>query len=128
MKKTKIILGMSTLALVATALLSSREAVAYQGDYIKTGPNCTSERHEEMTTALENNDYATWEGLMEGRGRVTQVINESNFARFAEAHRLASEGKYEEADAIREELGLRTRNGERINAGFRQGKGRVESN
>ena len=30
---------------------------------------------------------------MNGKGRVIQVINADNFARFAEAHKLAKEGK-----------------------------------
>jgi hypothetical protein len=60
---------------------------------------------------------------MRDKGRIAQVINESNFSQFAEAHRLAQEGKYDEADAIRQELGLRTRNGEKVGAGFRQGGG-----
>jgi len=34
------------------------------------------------------------------------VITEENFARFAEAHRLALEGKTDEANQIRAELGL----------------------
>ena len=30
---------------------------------------------------------------MNGKGRVAEVVNEGNFARFAEAHQLAEEGK-----------------------------------
>ena len=43
---------------------------------------------------------------MQGRGRVTQVVNQGNFAKFAQAHELAEAGKQEEAAAIRAELGL----------------------
>ena len=66
---------------------------------------------------MENNDYDGWSKLIEGRGRAVEVVNEENFSRFTEARRLAQEGRYEEADAIREELGLRTRDGARIGAG-----------
>ena len=41
----------------------------------------------------------------------------------AEAHNLAEEGKYEEADAIREELGLRIRDGKRMGAAYKGGNG-----
>ena len=37
---------------------------------------------------------------------VKMLINKDNFARFAEAHRLGEDGKYEEARNIRTELGL----------------------
>jgi hypothetical protein len=43
---------------------------------------------------------------MNGKGRVTDVINEGNFNRFAEAHKLMEAGKNDEANKIRQELGL----------------------
>jgi len=123
MKNTKIILGISALTLIAGAILTTSDVSAYQGNYTQKGPNCNPERHEAMEQAFENNDYQAWTDLMEGRGRVTQIVNEDNFARFSEAHRLAEEGNYDAADAIRQELGLRTRNGEKVGAGYRQGGG-----
>lgn len=115
MDNKKKILSIASIALIITAG-AGLTAYAYQGDYTKKGPNCTPERHEEMTAALEKVDYEAWKGLMNNRGRVKDVITEENFAKFAEAHKLAQEGKYEEADAIREELGLRTKNGKRMGA------------
>ena len=47
---------------------------------------------------------------MAGKSRVTEVINESNFTQFAEAHRLGRAGDVAGVDAIRAELGLRTSN------------------
>ena len=123
MNNKKIILGISALTLAAGTLLIPGSVSAYQGDYTREGPDCGSEKHEAMEQAFENNDYQAWTELMEGKGRVTQVVNESNFARFAEAHKLAEEGNYDEADAIRQELGLRTRNGEKVGAGYKQGNG-----
>ena len=81
-------------------------AGAYRGDPSVQGPDCSAERHEIMTEAFENNDYHTWKEQMQGKGRVSQVVNEGNFARFAQAHKLAEEGKLDEAKAIRQELGL----------------------
>jgi hypothetical protein len=108
--KKIIILGTAGLVL-AGFLLSSEKALAYRGDPSVQGPNYTEERHDAMTQAFENTDYNAWKELMQGKGRVTQVINEQNFARFAEAHKLALEGRIEEAQVIREELGLGLQNG-----------------
>ena len=110
MNKKTILLG-ATALILGGLVMSPKLAEAYRGDPGIQGPNCTSERHEEMIQAFENNDYQAWKNLMQGKGRVTQVINESNFTRFAEAHELAEEGKIEEARQIRQELGLGLKNG-----------------
>lgn len=99
---------------------SAAAAQAYQGDPSVKGPNYSEERHTAMEQAFANNDYAAWKDLMQGRGRVTQVINQDNFARFAEAHRLAENGDLAGAQKIRTELGLGLRNG----SGNGQGMGR----
>ena len=110
MNKKTMLLG--AVALVLGGLVVSPKLVgAYQGDPNVQGPNCTAERHEAMTQAFEDNDYNAWKEQMQGRGRVTQIVNEDNFARFAEAHKLASEGKTDEARQIRQELGLGLRDG-----------------
>lgn len=117
-----------TLAVVGVTGLSVAGSVsAYQGDYTKKGPNCTTERHEAMQKAINNVDYESWKNLMVGKGRVNQVINKDNFAKFAQAHKLAEQGKYAEADVIRKELGLRTSDGQNAGTGsqFGQGRGRM---
>jgi hypothetical protein len=114
------VLGISALALGSIAY----GANAYRGDYTQKGPEFSQERHEQMTSAFENNDYNAWSNLMGDRGRVKEVVTEENSNKFSEAHKLASEGKYGEADSIREELGLRTRDGEPRGAGYGQGKNR----
>ena len=123
MNKKSIILG--TIALVLGGLVLIPGTVqAYRGDPNAKGPNYSAERHEEMTKAFENKDYNAWKNLMQGKGRVTQVINEKNFAKFAEAHKLALAGKTEEANKIRTELGLGLRNG----SGQGQGQGYGRTN
>lgn len=109
----KTILALSAVALgMGTLFATSSGALAYRGDLsVKEGPNYTVERHEAMTKAFENKDYNAWKAQMQGRGRVTQVINKGNFARFAEMHRLMLNGKTAEANAIRTELGLGLHNG-----------------
>ena len=110
MNKKYIALG-SVGLLVGGLVLSSGKALAYRGDPSVQGPYYSEERHEEMTKAFENNDYNAWKEQMGGRGRVSQVVNEQNFSRFAEAHKLALEGKTEEATKIRQELGLGLQDG-----------------
>jgi len=100
-----LVLGTGVLITTASGVL------AYRGDPNTQGPNCTPERHEAMTQAFENKDYNAWKELMQGKGKVTKVVNDGNFARFAEMHKLRLEGKSEEADQIRTELGLGLRNG-----------------
>ena len=100
-----------SLALVLMALGVAGSAQAYRGDPTIKGPNYSAERHEAMEKAFENNDYTTWTNLMQGRGRVTTVINKDNFAKFAQAHELAEQGNVVEAQKIRQELGLQLNNG-----------------
>lgn len=108
----KKILTLSGIALGMGALFAaSSGALAYRGDPNVQGPNYTAERHEAMTKAFENKDYNAWKEQMGDRGRVTQVVNEENFARFAEMHQLMLDGKTSEANAIRAELGLGQQNG-----------------
>jgi hypothetical protein len=130
MKGSKKIL-MGSLALTGAIGAGVYTANAYQGDYIKHGPNYTEERHQAMLKIFENNDYDAWRNQMEimikergGRGgRVLEVINKDNFAKFVEARKLGLAGDKEGADKIRAELGLRTSNGERGGYGRGQGRG-----
>ncbi|MFA6160007.1 MAG: hypothetical protein WC678_02875 [Parcubacteria group bacterium] len=117
----KFLIGTSMLMATAGLVGSALYVSAYQGDLNIKGPNYTTERHTAMTKAFENNDYNAWKELMAGRGRATQVINEGNFSRFAEAHKLALEGKTEEAKKIRAELGLGLRNGDGQGRGMGRG-------
>jgi len=117
-KKILALIGVSTLALGAI-VLSPVSTEAYRGDINVKGPNYTVERHEAMEKAFENKDFTAWQKLMEGRGRVTEVINKDNFAKFAEIHQLLEDGKKDEANKLRAELGLGLQNG----MGQGQGKG-----
>lgn len=115
----------STLAVGAGMLLASATNIfAYRGDPSVQGPDCTEERHAVMTQAFENNDYNAWRENMQGRGRVTEVVNEGNFAVFSEMHQLMLEGKTEEANAIRAELGLGQKNGSGQGKGQGMGYGK----
>ena len=107
MKKSLIVLSVSAVVL-GSLLVYPTGASAYRGDPTVLGPNCTQERHDAVENAIETNNYDAWKNLMQGRGRVTQIITKDNFAQFAKAYKLAEEGNYAEAAKIRQELGLGT--------------------
>lgn len=121
MNKKVLVTSIAAVVLAGVALYP-QVADAYRGDPNVKGPNYSAERHEAMTKAFETNNYNAWKAQMNGRGRVTQIINEKNFARFAEAHRLALQGKTAEANKIRAELGLN--NGQGMKNGQGGGYGR----
>lgn len=99
-----MVLGILGLA-VAGVTAYGVSAYASQGRVGQFGPNYTPERHEQMLKAFESNDYAAWKNQMGNRG-ATRVVTEQNFARFTQMHNLMLEGKTDEANAIRTELGL----------------------
>lgn len=121
MNKTSILLGLSALV-IGGAVMAPQAVLAYRGDPNIKGPNYTEERHEAMEKAFENNDYNAWKTLMGGRGRVTQVVNAQNFAKFAQAHELAEQGKTDEANKIRTELGLGLHDGTGMGQGMECGR------
>ena len=123
--KNKAILLSGTALVLGGLILAPKAVDAYRGEPGVEGPDCTEERHEVMEQAFEDNDYNAWSEQMQGKGRVTQVVNEENFARFAEAHKLAEEGNIEEASQIRQELGLGLKDGSgQGNNGQGMGQGR----
>jgi len=121
----KIFLGLGTLALLlGVSVAFTDSANAYRGDPTVKGPNYSIERHTAMEKALETNDYNAWVTLMQGKGRATQVVNKDNFAKFAEAHKLALKGDLAGAQKIRQELGLGLKDG----SGRSMGKGLGQGN
>jgi len=102
-------------------ILSTSLVSAYKGDYSVKGPDYSEDRHEAMETAFETLDYDAWKELMieNGRhGRVVDVVTESNFVKFAEAHQAAMNGDFEIVSQLRAELGLNNGNGPKDGAGF----------
>ena len=119
-------LMMSGLMALVLGLGVSGSAFAFQGDFTRNGPNYTPDFEAQITEVMSNKDYDGWKELMDkkvGKGRVGEVINENNFSKFAEAWKLAREGKIKEANAIRRELSLRTSDGERPLNGMGRGMG-----
>lgn len=120
MKNKKLGIGIAVLTLVIITAGFTASSFAYQGDPNVPGPNHSPERHEAMVNAFETGDYSAWKDLMDGKGRITEVVNEDNFAKFAEAYELAKSGDMEKAREIRAELGL-GQGGQ--NRGMRSGTG-----
>ena len=121
MNKILILLGLTALV-IGGAVFIPQTVLAYRGDPDVKGPNYTEERHTAMEKAFENKDYNAWKTLMAGRGRATQIVNAQNFAKFAEAHELAEQGKTEEANKIKTELGLGLHNGSGMGQGMGYGR------
>jgi len=118
MKKTTMF-GLLAV-LVVGIIFSTGIASAYRGDPSIKGPQFNEERHELMETAFENLDYVAWYELMSENGmhpRVLDVINENNFATFAQAHEAAESGDFVTANTMRAELGLNNGNGLRDGSG-----------
>lgn len=104
-------------ALAGAGLVLAASAVnAYRGDPNVEGPNHSPERHEAMAQAFENNDYNAWKELMADRP-MSQRITEETFPRFTQMRNLRHEGKIDEANQIRAELGFGLKDG--------SGKGRA---
>lgn len=119
----KTILSLLGITLGVGALFATTSsALAYRGDASIQGPNYTAERHEDMLRAFSKNDYNAWKQLSQGNGRVTQIVNKSNFAKYAEMHKLILAGKTDEANKIRTELGLGLRDGSGFGRGLGQGR------
>jgi hypothetical protein len=123
--KQKTIFGL--LALMIVGLVASTSLVsAYRGDYSVKGPNNSEERHEAMEDAFESLDYDAWYALMTEDGRhprVVDVVTESNFATFAEAHEAGEKGDTTLAAELRAQLGLNNGNGPKDGTGFGKSQG-----
>lgn len=105
-----LILGLFAITLLSAGVVGFTQAYMNRGENNSAlGQNYNPDRHAVVEKAFVTNDYNLWKSQMNGRG-ATSVINEGNFARFAEAHRLMNEGKYAEANKIRQDLGLNAKN------------------
>lgn len=132
MRQNKLYILASFLGLVITTLVVSSVASAHWGNPSVEGQDSSNrpavmQQHNEnfdaLQTALENKDYQAWKDIIDSRPRITDYINESNFDQFAQMHELMMAGKFDEAQAIRDELGLPDDmfGGPKFGRGFRMG-------
>lgn len=104
-------LGITGLLSGVLLFVAPGATYAYRGDYSVKGPNHTKEREAAMTKLFETKNFSEWLKMMSGKG-VTRVINtQEKFNKFVEAQKMALQGKTNEANRIRTELGLGTKNG-----------------
>ncbi len=118
--KNKIIIGVVALVLMLVVGITFVSAFAPIGE-LKEARNGflgvredIREKREAAIAAVENNDYETWEELMNEKVEVMnekikamkERINEENFAKLGEIHKLMKEGKYGEAREFKEKLGF----------------------
>lgn len=123
---TKYVLLGAIGTMAIGGFLSASSSFAYKGNPEVQGPNYTPERHEEMEKVFESKDFDSWKSLMQNRGRVSEVVTKENFDRFVEMRNLRLEGKTDEANQIRAELGLGNGQG-RGNGKMQNGEGRGQN-
>ena len=99
---------MSGLLALTLGLGVSGTAFAAQ-DFSKKSPGYSQQFDTQMIKVMTNVDYEGWKQLVQNRtGKIDPLITKDNFPKFAEAWKLAKEGKIKEANVIRKELGLQT--------------------
>lgn len=103
--KTKIILGISALALGLVAVKSFTPVLAYRGDSSVKGPNYTEARHATNLAAFKKGDYKSWVANMSGRG-ATRFVTEANFKEFATAQLASQKGDNTLLNAFRNKYGM----------------------
>lgn len=104
--KNRNTLIMSGLLALTLGLGLSGTAFAAQ-DFSKKSGGYSNSFDTQMTKIMTSGDYEAWKTLVISKtGKVDPLITKDNFAKFAEAWKLAKEGKIKEANAIRKELGL----------------------
>jgi len=111
-KNTLGIIGISALGLV---LAGTGVAQAYGGSSSQntsmTGnkTNFSQERRGDFQKIFDTTDYQTWKNAMSNTkmgAQILEKINENNFSRFVEMHKLLQAGDKTGAEVIRVELGL----------------------
>jgi len=125
------------LALVGVAALVGAGAAAALSVSADTGEgygwrhgDCDTEQHEAVEAAIEAGNYSEWKELMRDRGRIASVVTAENFDTFAAMHEAMEEGDMDEAQALREELGLglRLQDGSGYRGGHGKGMGMQTGN
>ncbi|MBU1118787.1 hypothetical protein KKH43_02825 [Patescibacteria group bacterium] len=104
-KKKSVVIALSALAFVLSAVSVASFARA-NDDSTESSVRPKMEQRDEMREAVENGDFAKWKETVESKPKVTDYITEENFSKFSEMHKLMRDGNREEAEKIREELGL----------------------
>lgn len=104
---TGVIIGGTILTTVVSAYAynsNNSDGSGLRDDFGKQNPD-----REAIMEALDNADYQSWYDLTKGSpngDEILSVINEDNFSKLVEAHKLRESGDFEGAKAIMDDLGL----------------------
>lgn len=108
MKNKKKIISMTAMSLVMGSAVATANADSIMAKF-REPMGISSENRQAEDEALKNADFASWKSAVEncGRTEILDIINESNFARYAEAFKLRESGDMDGSRAIMEELGIK---------------------
>ncbi len=106
MRNKKIIIPVIAAAIAAAAIgtISVVNAESF-------GHGIGGENHEEMRTAIENDDYSSWKDAVNTHAE--GFSSEENFNNMKQIHNLMEEGEIDEARQMREDLGMGMKGGHR---------------
>jgi hypothetical protein len=106
--RNKILLSLATVGILVLSVSSVLAAPVDAGTTTKnTSQN--KQLRQEIQAAVEAGDYNTWQQLIAQTPKGSELltkINADNFPQFVQAHQLVKEGKFEDAKAIYEQLGV----------------------
>lgn len=102
MRKKLFKIGIAVAGLVITTAVVAGATYAHS-NIGKDGK--FAQRNAEYIGMIENDDFDAWKEMMQNKGIDESLITEENFAKMKEVHQLVQDGNYEEAKAIKEELG-----------------------
>jgi len=106
-RSKKIILGSAVGVLIVPALmLSASYASADDKQTWKQQWQEKMEFRSEIKKAVESGDYNAWKELTQDRKIAEVIENEDDFGQLQQMHELRQDGQIDEANQIREQLGL----------------------
>jgi hypothetical protein len=124
MKKKLLALGVAGAVLASAGYLTANQVSAHpSGENQGYRAHYSPERHAQMEQIIENQNYEEWLEMV-GERPITDYVTEENFSTFLEMIALRHEGNFEEADALRAELGLPDRGEHRREGDGGRGYGR----
>ncbi|MFA6897191.1 MAG: hypothetical protein WCQ96_02820 [Patescibacteria group bacterium] len=105
--KNKKIISLTAMSLVMGTTIATANADSLKEKF--HNPVAVSEDIQAEAVALKSGDYASWKTAVENGGnfKILENINESNFAKYAEAFRLRESGDMDGSKAIMDALGIK---------------------
>ena len=113
MSKNKYYLLTGLVGLLVTTALIGSVSSAHWGVNIEKNQEI-KQMHQEVRNAFNNNDYNTWQEMMNDKAdnlcdkaeEMRENITQENFDKMIKAHELMQDGNKEEAIEIMKELGF----------------------